>query len=1020
MRNLKKILALALALVMSLSLVTVANATSFSDDENIEHQEAVEVLTALGILEGMGNNTFDPDGYLTRAQIAKLITIITLGDVDVSAFMGVQTDLTDINGHWAEGYIKYCYSQGIISGRGNGRFDPNDNVTAVEAAKTLLTAIGYNSDVQGYEGAQWAINVTRDAQLSRFYEELSVTANEYLTRDDAAQMVYNAIDATMIERTSTVDRTDGTISDHYGPYSDGRDLLSETFGCERDTYTLNGDHYVVSSLLEGQISLIDGPSGSSTATITYTLDNGNEWIGEKVEVLWKDNETRGTRNSLDRYDTVYGVFNNGETEVVNVTVADINDDYGEAGKVEIDDVEYDVTSATSGVLINTNYGASTTPANGTTANVNAIEGLSNETGDTVKFILNDANEIERAYVVTSKIAAVTAVNSERVTMNNGVGSIEIADNDVYEDIARGDVVVVTTLYKDDATDDGAYTIVELAETVSGEVTGFKGTENVSVDGTAYNIYDEMSLLNAIPDETPTTTFTDADIGEDFTLYLVNGYVGAAIQTSESANNYSVVLETNGGTAGSTFNALELEVLGSDGTTKVITVNDDSAVKTSSGYHVGDIITYTGSDSNALVTIEKQYSAHASYSYKDNTKTFNNAVTTADAVLYAEVSGNTIGSGDEDFKAYSIRDLDDFGPYNAIYVTDSNDKVVAVVADLAGRPSGASSNTVYAIVTAESGRVKIGDDYYYSFTAASNEETYTMNVSTDALSKGDLVSFEPTADDTYTAGDVDVVTSGAVYVKEYSEADGTLTYFTAKTGTAGDYTGVASTQTTMALDDDCAIVYVDADGDAAGAEIGVNAFDAVNGYKNAVVVMNDAGDAIVAIFVETSNKCDILDVADILVDLEELEDQIAAGQPVEIIGSVPVGNLTDGTGNVVATLKDATVSGETMVAGVATFEDDVTIEATGEFEALEVTLAADSKLTLVDGSKFTPTILHIEADAVIAFPGDISFTAERAFSIDFSAGTIGDYTFEGSGLAAALTAVQGYAGDPDFGYGSWTF
>ena len=201
MRNLKKILALALALVMSMSLVSIASATDFSDDADIDYQEAVEVMTALEIIDGVGGNRFNPKGNVTRAQMAKMITVVSLGNVDVSAFQGTTTDLKDIAGHWAEAYIKYCYSQGIISGKGNGIFDPNANVTAVEAAKMLLVAIGYNSDVQGYEGKQWDINVQRDATTSKFYEDLDVPASNALTRDQAAQLIYNAIQAALIEAT---------------------------------------------------------------------------------------------------------------------------------------------------------------------------------------------------------------------------------------------------------------------------------------------------------------------------------------------------------------------------------------------------------------------------------------------------------------------------------------------------------------------------------------------------------------------------------------------------------------------------------------------------------------------------------------------------------------------------------------------------------------------------------------------------------------------------------------------------
>ena len=50
-------------------------------------------------------------------------------------YVGMNTGLTDVKGHWAESYINYCYSLGIIAGRGNGKFDPAATVTGNEAAK---------------------------------------------------------------------------------------------------------------------------------------------------------------------------------------------------------------------------------------------------------------------------------------------------------------------------------------------------------------------------------------------------------------------------------------------------------------------------------------------------------------------------------------------------------------------------------------------------------------------------------------------------------------------------------------------------------------------------------------------------------------------------------------------------------------------------------------------------------------------------------------------------------------------
>ena len=73
----KKLLALVLALVMSMFIVTISNA-AFSDAADIDYKEAVDVLAAVGVLEGP-DGKFDPKAELTREQAAKIIAYLDLG-----------------------------------------------------------------------------------------------------------------------------------------------------------------------------------------------------------------------------------------------------------------------------------------------------------------------------------------------------------------------------------------------------------------------------------------------------------------------------------------------------------------------------------------------------------------------------------------------------------------------------------------------------------------------------------------------------------------------------------------------------------------------------------------------------------------------------------------------------------------------------------------------------------------------------------------------------------------------------
>jgi ribosomal 50S subunit-recycling heat shock protein len=879
----KKLLALVLALVMSMSLVTISNA-AFKDADKIDHTEAVEVMNALGVINGMPDGSFNPSGNVTRAEMAKMISIIMLGNVDADAFKGTTTDLKDINTHWAEGFIKYCYSQGVIAGKGDGTFAPNANVTTVEAAKMLLVAIGYNADVQGYVGADWQINIIRDAQISKFFDDLKgLSSNKVLTRDEAAQMIYNAVNAKTITKNTSVNRVTGETTDIYE--ANGDDLLLKTFDCNRTTLTYNGDDKINSSLKEGEILV-------GSTTITYTMKNDNAWIGEKVEVLWKDNTTKGTKNVLDKNDTIYGVYNNGETEVVIATSNDIKSatDYTTAGKIKVNGTEYKVaTPAANDTLVIKNYGAeSAVTAHGANADAltasakAAFEGLSAQKGDTVKFILNDDGKVVKAYVISSKLGTVTAVSSDKITIS-GLGSIKIADNEVYSGAKKDDVVVYTKLYKSATAD--AYVVVKAAESVSGKVTGFKGTEKVTLDGTTYKIMNKASMPASVGGETGTTTFATNDIDETFTLYLVNGYVAAAVQTSESASNYSLVIDKNSGTAGSTFNELKIQVLASDGTKTTLVVNDKGAKNP----QVGDIITYTGSASDAKVTVKSAKttasSNRATTGYNKTSKTFNGIATTADAVLFkcTNAAWSAIDNTDntKTFKTYSLRSMKSFGvtPRAYNYVTNDDGKVVAVFIGNGDSTATDTSNMVIGIVSDDYGQVKIGDDFFNKYSVVNNKETYTVQIQDgadyDTLTKGNVVAFAPSSDNQYddntgfivlsaknvytdTKKTIDgtTYTVSTVYVKEYNESDKTLSYYTGKGTADGDKAYTAPTGLkTAGVDDDVVIYYVNADDDKAGDEIGVNEFNAQTGYANAIILVN-SDSAVEYIVVETSDEANI--------------------------------------------------------------------------------------------------------------------------------------------------------------------
>ena len=203
MRNLKKVLAMVLALVMSLSLVTIANAADFTDADEIDYEEAVAVMSTIGVIEGFENSdgsySYDPDSILTREQAAKLITYMLMGDnaeklgIESSSFKDVATT------RWSAPSIEYCATLGIIDGDDVGNFYPAGQLTGYAFAKMLLTAIGYDGKIEGFTGSSWAINVATIAMEVGLDKGLeNGISSAYVSRQEAAQMALNAIQTPLV------------------------------------------------------------------------------------------------------------------------------------------------------------------------------------------------------------------------------------------------------------------------------------------------------------------------------------------------------------------------------------------------------------------------------------------------------------------------------------------------------------------------------------------------------------------------------------------------------------------------------------------------------------------------------------------------------------------------------------------------------------------------------------------------------------------------------------------------------
>ena len=158
----KKLLALVLALVMTLGLATVgANAaySDFTDTADVSFEEAMKVMNAVGVFVGDGNK-LDPKGNLTRAQAAKLIAYLALGESVAEALPKTGSKFTDApDGAWFTGYVNYMADAGYTNGTSATTFDPNGSLTGYQFGAFLLAVLGYDRAAEGMIGSGWETKV---------------------------------------------------------------------------------------------------------------------------------------------------------------------------------------------------------------------------------------------------------------------------------------------------------------------------------------------------------------------------------------------------------------------------------------------------------------------------------------------------------------------------------------------------------------------------------------------------------------------------------------------------------------------------------------------------------------------------------------------------------------------------------------------------------------------------------------------------------------------------------------------
>lgn len=228
----KKFLSLVLALVMTMSLVTIsAGATDFTDDESITYQEAIDVISAIGVVTGYSDGSFKPTQPLTRGAAAKIITNLILGPSTASTLVCTTAPFPDVPAnHTFAAAITYCAQNKIISGYGNGNFVPDGTLTGFAFLKMLLGALGYDGAIEGFTGANWTINVAKLADGIGLTDKVAegFSGSSAVDRQTACLFAFNTIKSDLVEYDNRITANVGGVDVAIGGNNSAKSVQWQT------------------------------------------------------------------------------------------------------------------------------------------------------------------------------------------------------------------------------------------------------------------------------------------------------------------------------------------------------------------------------------------------------------------------------------------------------------------------------------------------------------------------------------------------------------------------------------------------------------------------------------------------------------------------------------------------------------------------------------------------------------------------------------------------------------------------
>ena len=307
--TLKRIIA-SVCIIVTVSVICLSTFAFASETNNIvgnNYEEAIKVVTSLGLMKNYEGESFKADNTISRAEFITIIAnVLKLNDIGEIESVQTYSDVSKENKSYND--INVISKMGIISGYQDGTFRPDEPLLYEHAVKIFLKILGYDvylENLASYQNGYMTLSVYNDIS-----KNIVIPAGEQVTRGMVAQILNNSFDIPIMEQKTfsnkAVYSTDGskTFLSEYLKLDKYKGKVIAT----HDTH-LTSD--VDLNLSENEID-IDGD--------IYRIENqnANEFLGQTVLIYAKEDSID------DRKDILYISPKSGMNKLLTVNYKNID------------------------------------------------------------------------------------------------------------------------------------------------------------------------------------------------------------------------------------------------------------------------------------------------------------------------------------------------------------------------------------------------------------------------------------------------------------------------------------------------------------------------------------------------------------------------------------------------------------------------------------------------------------------------------------------------------------------------